>query len=228
MRLPIIHENVHFLLVNKPPGVLSQPGGYQVGNLSTLLEQFSPESYGDLKIVHRLDTNVTGGMVLAKNKNAARQFHRGFLNPHSGFGLRRRYIALVNRISGCSAAGIVDKEIGGKPALTKYKLINYELKNRENVQLVLLELVTGRKHQIRNHLSTLGMSCVNDMKYGSQIQFPETRQIGLHSCWLETRIGMQLNKFMIPILFGFDIWEGFIEKDGSFVKEIRDQIEPFK
>jgi 23S rRNA pseudouridine1911/1915/1917 synthase len=181
--LNIVHEDDDVMVLNKPAGLVVHPGS---GNYSgTLLngvawhlrEQrpgISEEELPRFGLVHRIDKNTSGLLVLAKNDRAMRQLAKQFYD-HS---VRREYLALV--------WGDIEKDEGtivahvgrnlrsrklfeaypegdhGKEAITHYKVVerfNY-------VTLVTCKLETGRTHQIRVHMKYIGHPLFNDDFYG--------------------------------------------------------------
>lgn len=100
---------------------------------------------------------------------------------------------------------------------------------KDNLQLIVMQLETGRKHQIRKHLSeVLALPVVNDQKYGAKIIRGNEHQLGLHSSYIYTKVGNQVNKHFIPVLQGAnDLWKGFVDESGHFNDEVRDILENF-
>lgn len=181
--LNIVYEDDYLMVINKPPNMVVHPG---VGNFSgTLLNgvayylrqqnpQVSEESLPRFGLVHRIDKNTTGLIVLAKTGEAAANLAKQFFN-HT---VNRRYIALVwGNLS--EDEGTINAHIArhkqhrkmfdaypegetGKHAITHYKVIerfNY-------VTLVECKLETGRTHQIRVHMKHIGHTLFNDFEYG--------------------------------------------------------------
>lgn len=196
-----IFENAHYLLLNKPFGVFSQPIDSTHTNpfksypilLEELRKQY-PNYSKEWRLVHRLDNCVTGGILIAKNKTAASRFSK-YLRKGGNYGypIRRRYIAIVETCQANSKDIINTGIISTNGMITKYNFLG---KN-----CVMLELVTGKKHQIRKHLSQqLGRPIINDIKYGAHrnLSMP-INEIALHSAMIETRIGTQQHTHIIPI-----------------------------
>lgn len=94
---------------------------------------------------------------------------------------------------------------------------------------MVLQLETGKKHQIRRHLSDiLALPVLNDVKYGSEIIRGNANQIGLHSGYIYTRVGNDINQHHVPIKFGVDtLWKGFVNQEGHFSDEVKDLLENF-
>ncbi len=181
--LNIVYEDDFLMVINKPPNMVVHPG---VGNFSgTLLNgvayylrqqnpQLNEESLPRFGLVHRIDKNTTGLIVLAKTGDAAAHLAKQFFN-HT---VNRRYVALVwgnlQEEEGTINAHIArhkqhrkmfdaypDGETG-KHAITHYKV----LERFNYVTLVECKLETGRTHQIRVHMKHIGHTLFNDIEYG--------------------------------------------------------------
>jgi 23S rRNA pseudouridine1911/1915/1917 synthase len=181
--LNIVYEDNFLMVINKPPNMVVHPG---VGNFSgTLLNgvayylrqqnpQLNEESLPRFGLVHRIDKNTTGLIVLAKTGEAAAHLAKQFFN-HT---VHRRYIALVwGNIQ--EEEGTINAHIArhkqhrkmfdaypegetGKHAITHFKV----LERFNYVTLVECKLETGRTHQIRVHMKHIGHTLFNDIEYG--------------------------------------------------------------
>ncbi len=181
--LNIVYEDDYLMVINKPPNMVVHPG---VGNFSgTLLNgvayylrqqnpQLNEESLPRFGLVHRIDKNTTGLIVLAKTGEAAAHLAKQFFN-HT---VNRRYVALVwGNIT--ENEGTINAHIArhkqhrkmfdaypdgetGKHAITHYKV----LERFNYVTLVECKLETGRTHQIRVHMKYIGHTLFNDAEYG--------------------------------------------------------------
>lgn len=158
----ILYQDQDILLVNKPSGLLSVPGRHPA-NKDCVISRVQ-ENYSDARIVHRLDMDTSGIMVLARNADSHRQLSRQFEHRE----ITKQYIADVyGELQHDS--GSVDLPImtdwpnrplqkidhqHGKKALTHYQVLerNTELHSSR----LLLKPVTGRSHQLRIHLAEIG------------------------------------------------------------------------
>ena len=190
----IIHSDIDFLVVDKPAGLVVHPGaGNSSGTLVNGLLALSPNirDVGEKNrpgVIHRLDKG-TSGLLLTANTNEGYQF---FVNELSERKIKRVYQALVWGVPE-GPEGIIDAPIGrssknrkkmaivakGKNAITTYKL--KECWPSSNVSLLELELETGRTHQIRVHLSSIGNPVVGDDLYGSNRKHLTLRRPFLHA-----------------------------------------------
>ena len=183
IKLDVLYEDDDLLVINKPAGMVVHPAaGNESGTLVNALLGHCGDSLsgiGGVKrpgIVHRLDKDTSGAMVVAKNDVA----HRGLstLFSEDKENIDRAYIALVWGVPR-QAEGEIEGNIGrsprnrkkmtvlksgGKYALTRYKVL--AKRDDSLASLVECRLATGRTHQIRVHMSHIGHSLVCDPVYG--------------------------------------------------------------
>jgi len=175
--LEIVHEDESLIVVNKPAGLVVHPAaGIHSGTLANALAfhfQNLPASAGPIRpgIVHRLDRDTSGLLVVAKTEEALENLSEQFRDRT----VFKSYIALVHgRVD--NASGRIDQPLardpsnrtrmavvrGGRSALTLYKV----RKHYQRFTLLDVELKTGRTHQIRVHLTWLHHPVVGDETYG--------------------------------------------------------------
>jgi len=170
--IDIVYEDESILVVNKPPVIAVHPNSaYQSGTMIQILKD--RYNYKDIRLVHRLDKETSGLMLLAKTKEDAVYFMHKFINRN----VEKRYLALVNGIINPNEfsvkikLGLNNQNIvriknvetpDGVFSHTDFKLI----KQYKNYALVEAFLKTGRQHQIRAHLSWYGNYIVGDKIYG--------------------------------------------------------------
>jgi 23S rRNA pseudouridine1911/1915/1917 synthase len=180
--LDIVHEDEFLLVLNKPAGLVVHPGaGNPAGTLLNALLHHAPK-LAELPrggIVHRLDKDTSGLMVVAKTLAA----HTALVDMLSRHAVERQYEAVV--LGALIAGGTVDAAIGrhhgdrlrqavrdeedGKHAITHYRL-------RERFRthsLIQCNLETGRTHQIRVHMGHIGHPLVGDPLYGGNLKLPK-------------------------------------------------------
>jgi 23S rRNA pseudouridine1911/1915/1917 synthase len=181
--LDIVYEDLDLAVINKPVGLVVHPapGNYGHTLVNALLYRF--KSLSDVNrqrpgIVHRLDKETSGLIVVAKNNFAHHSLTKQFVK-HS---IKRKYIAVVRgRVE--FDEDVIELPIGRHPfkrknmavsfsGKTKYaKTYYHTLKRSKDLSLLELEPFTGRTHQLRVHLAFLGHPILGDTKYGKNNEF---------------------------------------------------------
>lgn len=184
--VPVVFEDEHLLVVDKPAGLVVHPGaGNRSGTLvNALLSRGiaggeDPERAG---VVHRLDRDTSGLMVLAKGEEA----YSGLVAALSARSIERVYRALAVG-EGLPTTGMVDSPIGrdpanptlmaagiGRPAVTCFEVMH----RAAGYTMLRVRLKTGRTHQIRVHLSAIGYPVYADPLYGEAVT---GRRLWLHA-----------------------------------------------
>ncbi len=179
MSLDILFEDDHLLVINKPAGLVVHPGaGNASGTLVNGLLHYRPQltHLPRAGVVHRLDKDTSGVMVVAGSDTAEKSLVRLISNRQ----VKRQYLGIAEgRMVGGQD---VDQPIGrhpqvrtrqavradGKPAYTEFR-VQERFRTHTLVQAVL---GTGRTHQIRVHLQSIGFPLVGDRRYGAQVRLP--------------------------------------------------------
>ena len=150
----VLYDVSDLLIVDKPPNLAVHSGSNtDWGLIDVLTSQYG----SNCKLVHRLDKDTSGVMLIAKNQKMAQYCHSLILDRK----VIKRYVLVVQG-NVKEKKFKVNKEIDGKTAITNFRLI----KSNDNYSLLSAELVTGRKHQIRLHVREFSHSIVGDQKYG--------------------------------------------------------------
>ena len=178
--LDVVYEDEDIIVINKQFGLVTHPGaGNWSGTLANALLYYdsSLSTLDRAGIVHRLDKNTSGLMVIARNEKSQKYLVEQLQN-HS---VDREYSAIV--YGHMIAGGTIEEPIGrdpkdrvkqavsvsGKEATTHYRAID-RFKSHTHVKAIL---ETGRTHQIRVHLSYVGHSLIGDPMYGGRVRFPK-------------------------------------------------------
>jgi len=181
MDLAIVHEDAEMLVINKPAGLVVHPAaGNWSGTLLNGLLHYLPSISGVPRagIVHRLDKDTSGLMVVAKTLIA----HTDLVRQLQARTVKREYLALVwgtPNINGKIDASIgrhardrikmaVSENLAAKPAVTHFQRLATGMLDGRPVSLMLCRLETGRTHQIRVHMQSIGFALVGDGLYGKQ------------------------------------------------------------
>lgn len=194
---PILYEDEWLLFLSKPPGLVVHPGsGNKSGTLVNGLVHYCQSiiGVGDAVrpgIVHRLDKDTSGVMVVAKTEAV----HRSLVNCFKDHQLEKEYLTLVRGVPSEYEGRIVAsigrhpvqrqkmsvKEVGGKYAASNWELVElYE----GGLSLLRVKIETGRTHQIRVHMAHLGFPVAGDSVYGNAKHSDEFPRQMLHAARL--------------------------------------------
>ena len=186
IKLDIIHEDKDILVVNKPSGMVVHPGAGNYNNtlVNALIYKYKKKLSninGNTRhgIIHRIDKETSGLLVVAKNNNAHADLGQQFSN-HSitrtyhalCWGVLRPLSGRIETLIGRSRKNrqlMSVTEISGKKAITNYTTLKvFEIKDIPKISFVECQLETGRTHQIRVHLAYKGCSLLGDQQYGKK------------------------------------------------------------
>jgi len=195
--IEVIYEDTDIAVVNKPAGLTVYPApGHATHTLVNALLRRFPDlaCFGDSPrpgIVHRLDKDTSGLIVVARNEKA----RLDLVNQFKSRSIKKAYFVLVQgKLE--PERGAVDAPIGRNPTIRKKMAVvtrgrtartDYRvLQHFKNFTLAEVQIQTGRTHQIRVHMSAIGHPVVGDKIYG-KASIPPGRQF-LHACYLELRL----------------------------------------
>ena len=155
----LIFECEDYCILNKPYGYASQDGLQVKKNVIDILNLNSKDYY----IVHRLDKETSGLMLIAKNRYYAKKFSEMFKLRE----IKKKYLAILNgKIKKNKGELHTKDELNGKEIVSK---LNFEvISKRNNFSYLEIDLITGRKHQIRKQFFDIGHPVVGDTKYGDK------------------------------------------------------------
>jgi 23S rRNA pseudouridine1911/1915/1917 synthase len=190
--LDIVYEDEHLLVINKPANLVVHPAvGNWVGTLVNALLHHCPalSQIPRAGVVHRLDKDTTGLMVLAKTLGA----HTSLVNQLQARTVKRIYEAVVYGV--ILSGNTINAPIGrhphdrirmavlesGKTAITHYRVIE-KFKAHTHLRV---QLETGRTHQIRVHLAHIQHPIIGDKMYGGRLRLPPKASLELQTCLKE-------------------------------------------
>lgn len=190
--LDIIFEDNNIIVINKPSGLLTIANNKEKEKTAyhMVREYLNKKKKGSkVFIIHRLDKDTSGIVMFAKNPTIQKLLQYNWDNQV----LCREYIAIVEGVLDKKTSTIknylkensttkvysTNDKATGKLAITTYKV----LKENKKYSLLQVNLKTGRKNQIRVHMSELGNPIIGDKKYGSKINI--INRLGLHASYLE-------------------------------------------
>lgn len=225
----LIKENKNWIILNKPNKIAVQGGTGQKINIDELLRLISSEN--QFKLVHRLDKDTSGILVIAKNLKTAKIFHGFFKNSR----ILKIYLAVVSppplkneqyiasnieKSNFLNSRKMKTSDVKGKFAKTYMKTLT----KNSSYALVLLYPITGRTHQLRVHMNYIGCSIIGDKKYKLNEIFQDNENfLKLHSYIIkfpeEDYIKAQLPEHFINFVREKKLDIDLIKIEKDFVKE---------
>jgi len=186
IKLDIVYEDKDLIIINKPQGMVVHPGAGNTQNtlVNALVYKFK-KNLSDINgedrlgIVHRIDKETSGLLVIAKNNISHAKLGKQF----SDHTIKRNYLCLIwgvirplnGRIETLITRDkknrqlMIANEMRGKKAITNYKTIKvFNIKDLPKISLIECSLETGRTHQIRVHMKFKGTSLLGDQQYGKK------------------------------------------------------------
>jgi 23S rRNA pseudouridine955/2504/2580 synthase len=198
----ILYEDDHILAINKPAGMAVHGGSGLEFGIIEAMRKLRPE-LRFLELVHRLDRDTSGVLLLAKKRSALRAMHESM----RGSGFNKHYTALLfgkleHKIEDLTAPlkkitrggermVIVDEH--GKPSrsyVTRKQVFPATPRLNDGATLVDIRLFTGRTHQARAHTASIGHAIAGDTRYGDKVFNDQMKSLGLnrlflHASWLQ-------------------------------------------
>jgi 23S rRNA pseudouridine955/2504/2580 synthase len=192
VRSLVIYEDEAAFVVNKPPGLATQGGTKTHNHLDRLLDGLADEAGNRPKLVHRLDKDTSGALLIARSARSAAFFAKVF----AGRTAKKVYWALIIGVPSASE-GLIDAPLAKQPgtggekmhvdeehgqsAKTRWRVID---RAGNRAAWVELQPLTGRTHQLRAHMAAIGHPIVGDGKYGGVDSFLTggiSRKLHLHA-----------------------------------------------
>jgi len=189
----IVHMDHAVIALNKPPGLAVQGGSGTLRHLDGLLDGLQFDAEERPRLVHRLDKDTSGVILLARTAKAATALARAFKDktarkiywgivvgsPHLDRGTIK---AALNKVGGKPGERVQIDEVSGKRAVTDYAVLDTA---GGEITWLALHPITGRTHQLRVHCQAIGTPILGDGKYGGKQAFPDglayARQLHLHA-----------------------------------------------
>lgn len=205
--LEIVFENQDIYIINKPAGISVHPSEQNPGEetlinwmLGNRMELSNPSDKLRPGIVHRLDKDTSGLLIIAKNNPAHQKLNQMMADRK----IQKNYYAICF-FEPMSKQGVIDAPIArdftnrtkmtiensshARTAITEFTLLKSQKLEEHKLSLLDINLKTGRTHQIRVHLNSIGLPIVGDQKYGSNKLnrrfFPEIKRQALHAYKLQ-------------------------------------------
>lgn len=175
----LVKDERDYSVWDKPAGLLAQ--GTREGDHCSLLRLCEQQLKREVFLVHRLDREASGLMLIAHSRKAAAALSALFATQDYNTKLRKLYEVEVR--GEVATQGQFDTPLDGKAALTCYTRLSYDAVR--NASCVQVELVTGRKHQIRRHFAEAGFPVLGDPQYGKGNK--DARGLQLRAMQLEFR-----------------------------------------
>jgi tRNA pseudouridine32 synthase / 23S rRNA pseudouridine746 synthase len=196
LTITVLHADEALLVFDKPAGLLCVPG--RGANKQDCLSARAQALYADALVVHRLDMATSGLVVMARSPGHQRSLGAAFAARQ----VRKRYVAIVTGLMPPATGGDgwhtidlplmpdwprrplqkVDLE-RGKPSITRWRVLGTDLAAQQT--RIELEPVTGRTHQLRVHLATIGHPIVGDALYAAETAAPCAPRLMLHAANLQ-------------------------------------------
>ncbi len=191
--LDILYEDTDIIIVNKPKGMVVHPAaGHYSGTLVNALMHYCKNELSDINgilrpgIVHRIDKDTTGSLIVCKNDMA----HRLIADQLKEHTIKRRYVAICHGVIK-EEEGVIDSPIGRHPTDRKRMAVNVKGKSAKTHYKVLQRfekytyieciLETGRTHQIRVHMASIGHPILGDVIYSNMKSTFKTNGQTLHA-----------------------------------------------
>ena len=182
LRLAITFEDDYLAIIEKPPGILVNGNKFKTID-NALQQNLKKSSQIDAvrpRPIHRLDYPTSGLLLIGKTSSTIRALNQLFENKK----IKKKYYAIT--IGKMNLKGAIKTNINKKTAITNYKTIQSVKSNRfEFLNLVELSPRTGRRHQLRIHLSSIGNPILGDQEYGIKSLILKGKGLYLHASQLD-------------------------------------------
>jgi 23S rRNA pseudouridine955/2504/2580 synthase len=199
LKASIIFEDENIIAINKPSGIAVHKGSGLRFGVIEVFRQIAPEQ--PLELVHRLDRETSGCLLLAKNRQILALLHELFRHEKN-VHIEKTYIALLDGqwqggsktidtgISKVKRGGehLMQADELGERAISHFEPLEiYNLDNTNSCSLMKITIETGRTHQIRVHAKHIGFPIIGDSKYGNKAANQYFRELGLKRLFLHAK-----------------------------------------
>jgi len=186
--IPVLFEDDHLLVVNKPSGMAVHGGSGSSFGLIECIRALRAETHQDLELVHRIDRETSGILIISKKRSALRKlqeqlrarswkkYYQTLVLGHWPLALKQVDLPLLKTQTGEKEARVFVDESGDK-ACTKFQIIQRYKAAYSNFTLIQAQILTGRTHQIRVHTSANKFPIAGDDRYGN---FEMNKQLARH------------------------------------------------
>lgn len=195
LKLEVLYEDEFLAVINKPPGIeVSGNRKWTIEN--ALVTNLKPSTQEDAlefpEAIHRLDYPTTGALLIGKTRTAVAELNRLFSERAIG----KTYLAIA--IGEMNDSGTITSDVGEKPSRSVYKVLESVASERfGQLNLVELKPHTGRRHQLRKHLASIGNPILGDREYGIDGLILKGKGLYLHSLSLAFLHPFQQEKIQI-------------------------------
>lgn len=216
-KINVLYEDNHIIVVEKPVNVLSQSDNTHDIDMLSLVKSYVKEKYNKpgnvyVGLVHRLDRPTGGIMIFARTSKAASRLSKQIKENK----IKKTYLAVIPNFKEKKGTFIdyLKKEDNGNTIITnkengKYSNLNYELiKEKNNLSLVKIELITGRHHQIRVQFASRGYPLYGDQRYGKE----DRKQLALFCYKLEFVHPVKKEMMSFTIYPNYGIFKEFFDE----------------
>lgn len=197
LKIDVLYEDDFLAVINKPAGIeISGNRKWTIENAlsNSLKRSEQQDALVYPEAVHRLDYPTTGALLIGKTRSAVVALNQLFSDKQ----VTKIYLAIA--IGEMNLSGTISTDVDGKPSRSEYTVLNSVASERfGKLNLMQLNPLTGRRHQLRKHLSSIGNPILGDRKYGMEGLILKGKGLYLHSLSLEFSHPFTNQKLIIEV-----------------------------